>query len=92
METLKKFEEINLPDRRNKYYVIINRESGEKRNLELKDFYFEIESIKINDEAPEQIRSQFNIARNLAIYTWFCYPFHQISEMKAFSTVDYALK
>ena len=32
------------------------------------------------------------MARNLAIYTWFCYAFHEISELKAYSTLEMALR
>jgi len=92
MEEFKKFNEVALPDRRNTYWVLINQETEEQRNYTLEDCYQEVESIKLHEGVPEEIRSQFNTARNLAIYTWFCYPFHQICEMKAFSTLEDAFK
>ncbi len=92
MEKPKKFEEITLPDVRNTCYVIINRESGEKRGLSLEDIYKAVESVELHEDVPDDVRSQFNVARNLAIYTWFCYSFHQVSELKAFSTLELALK
>ena len=92
METLKKLEEINKPDTRNTHFVIINHETGEKRSLSLEDFYKTVELIKLHERVPDNVRSQFNVARNLAIYTWFCYAFHQISELKAYSTLEMALR
>ena len=92
MEQLKKLEEVMQPDNRNTHYVIINTEVGKEKNLDFEDWYRDIALIELSNGIPEEIKSQFNIAKNLAIYTWFCYPFHQISEMKAFSTVEYALR
>jgi len=92
MEEFKKLEEVNLPDRRNTHYILIDRQTGHEKDLAFKDWYQSVASIELNIEIPETIKSQFNIARNLAIYTWFCYQFHQICEMKVFSTVEYALR
>jgi len=92
MEELKKFEEVSLPDIRNTFWVTTNRKTGETRTLDLKDIYEGVKVVELHEGVPADVRSQFNIARNLAIYTWFSYPFHQISELKAFSTVEYALR
>lgn len=92
MEELKQFDEVTLPDRRNAYRALVNCDTGEQRNITLEDWYQEIESVKLHEDIPEKIKSQFNIVKNLAVYAWFCYPFHQICEMKAFSTLEYALK
>ena len=92
METLKKLEEIEKPDTRNTHFVLINHETGEERSLTLEDFYKTVELIKLHERVPDNVRSQFNVARNLAIYTWFCYAFHQISELKAYSTLEMALR
>jgi hypothetical protein len=91
MEQLKKFEDITQPDRRNNHLVVLNLEGGQKK-YGLEDLYQEVNSISLNEEVPEDIRSQFNVARNLALYTWFCYPFHNIADMKAFSTLEMSLK
>ena len=92
MEKLKKLEEITLPDVRNTCYVLINRETGERKPLSLEDVYKAVESVELHEGVPDDVRSQFNVARNLAIYTWFCYSFHQVSELKAFSTLEVALR
>ena len=92
MEELKKLEEIMLPDVRNKHYVIVNQETGKQRKLGLQDIYEAIKSVELHKGIPDDIRSQFNVARNLAIYTCFSYSFHQISDLKAFSTVEYTLR
>ncbi len=41
---------------------------------------------------PEEIRSQFNVVKNLYLYTWHCYSFFQVVELKCFSVLEYSLK
>ena len=80
MEQLKRLEDIFQPDQRSMF--------TQKVEFRYKELY----SISLNEMVPDEVVSQFNIARNLALYSWFCYPFHQISELKAFSTLEFALK
>jgi len=92
MEEFTKLNEIFEPDDRNLHYVITNQETGETRYLTFKDTYEKIKGIELDYVVPDKIKSQFNIAKNLAVYSWYEYSFHQISEMKAFSTTEDALK
>lgn len=92
MEELKKFEELKKPDKRNLFYCVIDQLTGEQRQIDAKDIYASVEKIELSNTVPTDIRSQFNVARNLAVYSWFSYSFHQLSELKAFSTVEMALR
>ena len=92
MEELKKLEEITLPDSRNTHYVLINRQTGQQRKYRLEDLHGVVKSIELNEDVPEDVRSQFNVARNISLYSWFCYPFHNIADMKTFSTLEMALR
>ncbi len=92
MEEFKKLEDVGKPDRRNSYFAVVNQETGENRPLDHEDIYKSVDAVNLLDSVPEDIRSQFNVAKNLAVYTWFSYSFHQISELKAFSTLEMALK
>jgi len=92
MEKLKKLEEITLPDNRNTFSVTINRQTNERRDYGVEGLYEEIKLIELHEVVPEDIRSQFNVARNLSLYTWFCYSFHNVSTLKAYSTVEMALR
>ena len=92
MEELKKLEELQNSDKRNLHFCIIDHSTGKQRPLDVKDIYSSVERIELSEAVPEDIRSQFNVARNLAVYSWFSYSFHQISELKAFSTVEMALR
>ena len=92
MEKFKKLGDIDHPDMRNTLWVVVNQETGQQRKLNLSDIYKSVELIDLGERVPDDVRSQFNVAKNLAIYTWYCYSFHQISELKAFSTLEMALR
>ncbi|MBN1618895.1 hypothetical protein JW887_06180 [Candidatus Dojkabacteria bacterium] len=91
-EQLKDFDDILKPDTRSDLFTVTNLRTGDARKAELEDVFALVSSITLSDSVPEDIISQFNIARNLAIYTWFSYSFHQISELKSFSTLESALR
>ena len=92
MEEFIKLDQITEPDKRSGLFASINEKTGEVRKMSLIDVYHSVSQIELAEAIPDSIRSQFNIAKNLAVYSWFSYPFHQIAEMKAFSTVEDALK
>lgn len=92
MEELKKLEEIYSPDRRSTYYILVNSKTGNERKYSFADLYREVKSIVLSEAVPDDVKSQFNVARNLALYSWFCYAFHQVSDLKAFSTLEMALR
>lgn len=91
-EQLKELNNILKPEIRSNLFTVTNLRTGDARKAELEDFYAIVSSIKLIESVPEDIVSQFNVARNLALYTWYSYPFHQISELKAFSTLEFALR
>jgi hypothetical protein len=92
MENLKKLEEITLPDRRNTCFVLINQKTGRQRKFRLEDLYEAVKSMELHQGVPEDVRSQFNVARNVALYSWFCYPFHNVANMKTYATLEMALR
>ena len=92
MEEFKSLENLLSPDERNTFWSVLDEESGEMRSISLEEIYQSISHVSLDAVVPEDVRSQFNVAKNLAAYSWYCYPFHQVCEMKAYSTVEYALK
>lgn len=92
MEELKKFEEICEPDERQKHFAIINESRDEIRPLTLRDLYDAADSIKLHNDVPEDIRSHFETARNLLVYSWFYYPFNVVAQLQAFASAEYALR
>lgn len=92
MEEFKKFEDITQPDERNLFFVVYNNDTGEQRTLSLEDIYRSVDTVILKDSVPEDIRSQFNVAKNIAIYSWYSYSFHQVADLKAYATVEAALR
>ena len=91
MEALKKLEEICQPDVRQSYFVRLEA-SGTFRHNTLEDFHRAADGIRLHESVPENIRSLFETARNLIVYSWFYYPFNVTAELCAYTTVEYALR
>lgn len=87
MQKLKQLNELGEPDVVNTLWV---RPDGTK--LTIKEYYGWAEQITLHEGVPENVRSQFNVALNVWIYSWYVYAFHQVAEMKAFSVAELALK
>ena len=92
MEELKNLNEITSPDNRTTSFVTFNRETGRKREFSICDLHEQVELIKLDETVPEEVRSQFNVARNLCLYSWYCYSFHNVACFKAYSTIEMALR
>jgi hypothetical protein len=92
MEELKSFATLLAPDERWAYFVQRNTSTNEVTPVTLNDRYQPIAEITLSTAAPEDVKSQFNIALMLGVYAWLYYPFHQVAELKAFSTVEMALR
>jgi hypothetical protein len=86
----KKFLELKELDKRN-FYFGYQGENG-FQNITLEEFYEQIANIKLDKIVPEKIVTQFDIAKNLSVYSCFVYRFHQPAKMQAYSTVELALK
>jgi hypothetical protein len=48
--------------------------------------------MQVTDRAPANVRQLFETAKNVALYTWFVFRFHQVSEMVAYSALELALR
>lgn len=80
-DRLKELKDVCLPDIRNQYF-----------NFTLEDIHYVLERINLNRSAPENVQTQFETAKNLALYSWFVYRFHQISEMAAYTAMEMGLR
>ena len=92
MEELKKFDDLTMPDERQKAFAIINRASGQYRSRTLQDIYQSASDIKLHSGVPEAVRTHFATAQNLLVYSWFFYPFNVTAEFLAYVTIEFALK
>lgn len=87
MEELKTIGQLEKIDER---HILLGQITG--RILDKQKLHATIASINLNSSAPEQIRSQFNVARNLALYSYYCYSFAPEVQAKTFTIIEFALK
>lgn len=92
MERLKKLEEVCKPDERNRNRGDLDHSTGFVTPTTIESIYAVVESIKLNDQVPDDIRSHFEIARNLALYSWFVYSFNVVAAMQAFASLEMAVR
>lgn len=92
MEEFKLLDEVTTADVRNTYFVLRNRETGETRRQELRDHYEAVSRFALSQSVPDNIRSRFNTAKNVLLYTWFVYDFYPVSELQALSVLELALR
>src|SRR5467141_1534588 len=51
-----------------------------------------VSSITMHSGVPEEIRSQFNVARNMALYQYFFYALAPEVQLKTYTIIEYALR
>jgi len=91
MEKLKDRKQLQAPDQRNLYFVIAEG-GGRAKHLTLDDIYSEVSRIQLHDGVPEDIRNHFAQAQNLAVFSWYYYPFNVTAQFMGFVSVEFALK
>ncbi len=93
MERFKKLDEIQKYDERFDMFAGASAYNSDlPSGLTLKYIYEKVESIELIDNVPEKIKSEFNIAKNLYVYSYYSYPFKTVSDLKSISTLEYALR
>ena len=92
MERLKPLGEVCQPDVRYRNQVDLDLTTGAVSETTIQSLHVLIEPIQLNEKVPEEVRNHFEIARNLALYSWFVYPFNVVAAMQAYSTLEMALK
>jgi transcriptional regulator with XRE-family HTH domain len=92
VEQLKTLAEVSMPDSRRLGWSIRNHATGEIRPLQFSDHYRAIEGITLDEAVPESIRTLFNTARNVLLYSWQVYRFTVVAELQAYATLEYALR
>lgn len=86
MEEFKPLNQVTEPDVR---HALIDALTGSK--LSLCGLHAAVGSITLNDAVPDEIESQFNVARNLVLYTWFSYSLDPVAQLKTYIIIEHAL-
>lgn len=92
VDTIKLFDQVYEPDPRQKAIVVLDLDTHEIRDRTLNDHYSSIDKISLDSTVPEEIRKQFDVARNLLLYSWFVYRFIPVAELHGYATVEFALR
>jgi len=92
MEPLKPRDEIFSPAMINRYRGNLDHSTGIISQMTLDSVYDEVETIDLNSSAPESVRTHFEIARNLLVYSWFVYAFNIVAIMQALASLEMAVR
>jgi hypothetical protein len=87
MEQFKAYEEIECIDHG---HVLIGQITGYV--ISLPKLHAALASIELHEGVPRDVQGQFNVARNMALYTYFHYAMAPEVQMKTYSVTELALK
>jgi gamma-glutamylcyclotransferase len=80
-DPLKPLGEVTQPDSRQASFV------GTLAHL-----HAELVTYRLHAGVPKDVVQLFETAKNLSLYSWFVYRFHQVSELVAFAALEMALR
>ena len=87
MEKFKNLEELTEMDKKHRLMGAI---CGTIPSLEKMHKYLSDEVL--NDEVPEEIKGQFNVAKNMALYSYFLYALAPEVHLKTYTIIEHALR
>ena len=87
MEQFKALEEV---DRIDQGHILLGQITGYV--ISLPKLHAALADIELHEGVPEDVRGQFNVARNMALYTYFHYALAPEVQMKTYSVIELALK
>jgi hypothetical protein len=92
MEQFKRLEDIYEPDVRYAGRIDLDLLTGTATPMTVKSIYSAVELIRLNASVPDEVRSHFEVARNLALYSWFVYSFHEVAALRAMASLEMAAR
>lgn len=87
MEQLKSLEELTKMDEKHR---LMGAFCGVVPNLE--KMHDLLSKEHLNSNVPDEIKGQFNVARNMALYSYFFYALAPEVHLKTYTVIEYALK
>ena len=87
MDSFKPFDEIMCVD---KQHLFLQKMGG--KEIDLPSHYSILAAIQLHSNVPQIIRGQFNIARNMALYSYFFYSLGSEVQLKACNVIEHALR
>lgn len=87
MENLKKLNDLTKMDEKHR---LMGALCGSVPSLKGMHQYLFDE--RLNEAVPEEIKSQFNVAKNMALYSYFFYALAPEVHLKTYSIIEHALR
>ncbi|MGH1371462.1 MAG: hypothetical protein ACRBBW_05455 [Cellvibrionaceae bacterium] len=87
MEEFKSLEELTEMDEKHRLMAVI---CGSVPSLERMHKYLSEEVL--NDEVPDKIKGQFNVAKNMALYSYYLYALAPEVHLKTYTVIEHALR
>lgn len=80
-DCLKALDNIGVADKRNEFF-----------NHGLEDVHYALSQCCLNKSVPQKVKVHFETAKNVSLYSWYVYRFHQVAEMTAYTALEMALR
>ncbi|MEH6578601.1 MAG: hypothetical protein V7731_16185 [Amphritea sp.] len=87
MEEFKSLEEVTSMDEK---HAMMGAICGAVPSLESMHKY--LSNRTLNDSVPDEIKGQFNVAKNMALYSYFFYALAPEVHLKSFTVIEHALR
>lgn len=87
---LKQPDEIFDPDPRSTSFVKLDAVGQHSKTIG--DHHRQIAAIRMTDRVPEEIRAEFDTARNLYLYSWYVYDFTVPATLYAHALIEKTVK
>lgn len=88
----KPLNELLNADERNLYLVRCNLSTNTEEPNSIGAHYADIAAFSLHDGVPDDIATQYDVARNIYSYAWFEYRFFNIAEAQVLIVLELALK
>lgn len=83
---------MHLPDVRQLAFVTVDGDANGYRRVTAADLSSQVACYPVNSSVPQDVRVQWDTARNLWLYSWHVWYFHAVAERHALSTLEMALR
>src|ERR1039458_3375162 len=90
-ERLRPIECVGEADPRNLIFALIDP-TGSCRPMTLADRHAEIAECVLHEGVQEDVRIQFETAKNIYLYSWFVYRFFTVAEHHSYTCLELALR
>jgi len=91
-DSFRKLCDLTKPDPRSEMWGMIDQDTGEFRSVKIEDIHSKLEKLVLHEGVPEKVRTHFDTAKNLLLYSWFVWRFRAVAESHSCATLELALR